>query len=46
VNSPSINGKDGVAGSIPAGGSTKPMTSVNASRSSFRATWVTPYRFR
>jgi hypothetical protein len=30
VNSPSINGKDGVAGSIPAGGSTQPLTSANA----------------
>jgi hypothetical protein len=28
---PTIDGKDGVAGSIPAGGSTKPMTSANAS---------------
>jgi hypothetical protein len=30
VNSPSINGKDGVAGSIPAGGSTHALTSANA----------------
>jgi hypothetical protein len=30
VNPPRIDGKDGVAGSIPAGGSTKPMTSANA----------------
>jgi len=30
VNSPSINGKDGVAGSIPAGGSTPRLTSANA----------------
>jgi hypothetical protein len=27
---PMVHGKDGVAGSIPAGGSTKPMTSANA----------------
>jgi hypothetical protein len=27
-----MNGKDGVAGSIPAGGSTKPLTSRNAGR--------------
>jgi hypothetical protein len=30
VNHRRIDGKDGVAGSIPAGGSTKPMTSANA----------------
>jgi hypothetical protein len=30
VNLRRIDGKDGVAGSIPAGGSTKPMTSANA----------------
>ena len=35
VNGPRIDGKDGVAGSIPAGGSTKPMTSANAGQ--FRA---------
>jgi hypothetical protein len=29
-NGPTIDGKDGVAGSIPARGSTKPMTSANA----------------
>jgi hypothetical protein len=30
VNQRCIDGQDGVAGSIPAGGSTKPMTSANA----------------
>jgi hypothetical protein len=30
VNHPSIDGKDGVASSIPPGGSTKPMTTANA----------------
>ena len=30
VNPPRIDGKDGVAGSIPAGGSTQPVTSGNA----------------
>jgi hypothetical protein len=32
VNPRRIDGKDGVAGSIPAGGSTNPMTSANAGR--------------
>jgi hypothetical protein len=32
VNSPRIDGKDGVAGSIPAGGSTQALTSENAGR--------------
>jgi hypothetical protein len=38
VNHPHINGKDGVAGSIPAGGSTKPMTSADVGRQSSRVT--------
>jgi hypothetical protein len=33
VNHPSIHGKDGVAGSIPAGGSTQALTSGNAGES-------------
>jgi hypothetical protein len=33
VNRPTIDGKDGVAGSIPAGGSTQVLTSANAGRS-------------
>jgi hypothetical protein len=36
VNDPSIDGKDGVAGSIPAGGSTQALTSGNAGQLSFR----------
>jgi hypothetical protein len=35
-NGPTIDGKDGVAGSIPAGGSTKPMTNANGAGRRFR----------
>jgi hypothetical protein len=35
-NGPTIDGKDGVAGSIPAGGSTPRLTSGNAGQLSFR----------
>src|SRR4029453_17028608 len=41
-NGPTIDGKDGVAGSIPAGGSPPRLTSANVGRQSFR---MTPYRF-
>jgi hypothetical protein len=37
VNHPSIHGKDGVAGSIPAGGSTHALTSANAGQSPSQA---------
>jgi hypothetical protein len=38
-----IHGKDGVAGSIPAGGSTPRLTSANANQSPFWDCWGRPH---
>jgi hypothetical protein len=40
VNRPRIDGKDGVAGSIPAGGSTQALTSGNADHLRVRGRWA------
>jgi hypothetical protein len=44
VNSPRIDGKDGVAGSIPAGGSTQVLTSGNAGQVNSWASSAGPLR--
>jgi hypothetical protein len=44
VNRPRIDGKDGVAGSIPAGGSTEALTSANASQFHVWERWADPIR--
>ena len=43
-NGPTIDGKDGVAGSIPAGGSTPKLTSGDAGESPFEAVVANPIR--